>query len=44
VKRAWSIGIGYDGIFQEFDNQDQDATSNSVSVSASYRGQSRAAN
>jgi hypothetical protein len=44
VKRAWFVGVGYDGIYQKFENQDGDATSNSVSVSASYRGLSRAAN
>ena len=44
VKRAWSIGIGYDGIYQKFDNREQDATSNSVSVSANYRGLSRSDN
>ena len=44
VKRAWSIGVGYDGIYQKFENQQQDATSNSVAVSVNYRGLSRAAN
>jgi hypothetical protein len=43
VKRAWSIGVGYDGIYQKFENQ-EDATSNSVAVYASYRGLSRAPN
>jgi hypothetical protein len=41
LSRQWGLRLGYDGIYQKFQDQTRDETSNSVSVGLNYRGLSR---
>ena len=44
LTRSWSLGLGYDTIYQKFANEANDQRSNSVSVGVNYRGLSRRGN
>lgn len=41
---SWALGVSYDSIYQKFDGQADDATSNGISVGVNYRGLSRTRN
>ena len=41
LTRAWAVGVGYDMIYQKFEGQSRDATSNGIKVGVNYRGLSR---
>jgi hypothetical protein len=44
LSRTWAVGVGYDTIYQKFEGQTGDATSDTLSVGINYRGLSRTAN
>lgn len=44
LTRSWAVAVGYDSIYQKFQGQSRDATSNAIWAGVNYRGLSRTAN